>query len=347
MTRATEKDEIRYRIARKMFELVDMVKPTRIIIACDNRKEGKRNYWREGYLARYYATHTKLQCSRTTLGMYVTYNNAWFPYEDGVIGGKLTKKATPKDLQDADTALTTKEVEAFAPKYKGTRKASEWVFDTSREEMDEIFNEAALDLTGLFPDCRIVDAELAEADDIAGVLVGMSHQPHTLATVDSDWHQLIDSPRVTVLDIRGSVPVLVERTPEEVKYDLMVKIVQGDSGDGVAGTWVDGKAGCLGEVKAKIIVDTEAYDTLDASALERNSKLITLGLDTIPKFVQSNILRELKACRRGTKKTTWEEFTLVKREQDILTNTGSVLSQKYSPSSTNVEPIDEEEELPF
>ena len=342
ITRATEEEEIKYRLARRVYELLDLVKPKRVIFACDNKVEGKRNYWRTGYLELYYRKNTKF-FRDTEDRFYVIFDNTLFEYdpETQTLGAKLTKKNTPSDLE---LVIIDSPADKICPKYKGTRKAAEWVFATPKARMDEIFAETLMELTAVVPDSRIVNAELAEADDIAGVLCGLAKTPHTLATLDSDWYQLI-SENVKLVNFGSSELCYIEKTPEEVAYDLQLKILQGDAGDGIKGTWIPGKAGCLGAVKAAKIIEEDKIDTVDVGAYERNRKLITLDIDTIPKIVQKNIKEQVKAKVCSDRELSWEYFTINEKEQRLLTRpTESVLTRKIA----EVDDTEEEEiELPF
>lgn len=335
ITRATESDELRYRIARKCYEMVDKVKPKAVVIAKDNKLNGKRNYWRSGYLARYYSQNIELYSSESSMHEgYVKIDNVFYELNEAFKGAKVSKKNLPADLTFCskgvcDRGLLQEDLDAWAPTYKGTRKSPEWVFETSYEDMEALFDEIALQMTTILPNCRIVDAELAEADDVAGVIVDLYKDDHVLATIDQDWYQLI-SDRVKVINLGTTDLDYVEL--EDIPTWLETKIIQGDRGDGISGTWIDGKSGCLGQVKAAKIVAEGAQHTLNVGAYTRNKKLIVLDCKTIPVMVQSNIKKAIKDKVRATTKSTWDDMTIVERERKILTTSASTLTQKHSPS---------------
>ena len=332
ITRATDIEEVRYRMAKKIFKVLDLVKPTNVIIAKDNKKpDGSRNYWREGYLARYYSQNTELMHSAEESKTYVRFDNTIFEYTEEMLGTKLTKKNTPKDIKLAEFKLIPELIEKFAPKYKGNRSKTEWVFETSREEFLKMADELSESLTHIVPKCRIVNAELAEADDIAGVLTCKGKGiKHTLLTGDGDWSQLINE------DVQVLNPMTLEyleKTQEEAAFELKVKLVSGDSGDGIRGTYIEGKSGCMGAVKALKVATDNTEEELNQPSFTRNKKLITLDLDTIPKMIQKNIMESLKAAKPSNKlDQTWESVGLPKREQEIIIASSSVLTEKHAPS---------------
>lgn len=335
LTRATDKEELRYRIARRVFEILDATKPDSVVIAKDNRTEAGRNYWRSGYLDWYYKRNTELYVSMETGLTYIRFDNQLYVYDfvNNSLHSKVTKKRTPADLKPS-VPPSPEEILSFCPKYKGNRSGREWVFETSPEEIQEVFNQVALDLTAIIPNCRIVDAELAEADDIAGVLTHFfKDQPQIMATVDSDWYQLInDELDHSVYNIAHME--YVNTNTEQVKEDLQLKYVMGDSGDGISGCYIDGKSGRLGAKKAAKVIEDGEIDTINQAVYERNQKLIGLDCDTIPKMIQRNVMEAYGLNERKLEPTTWDDLTLNKLERETLTK-GSILEQKHTPSVVN------------
>ena len=341
MTRMNEIEEIRFRIARKLYPLIDELKPEVIIVAKDNKRDGKRNYWREGYQKLWYSKNIKEGYSPSENLHLVNIDNKWYPIhedEGGIHKGKaFTKKNCPKDIEDPAIPSTVEQLKALAPLYKGNRSKQEWVFEMSEEDFSEAMDQAAIDVCGLAPKGRIVDADLAEADDIGAVLSLKYHEnyQHTLVTIDSDWYQLQRN-NTTIYNIGKEEYV---DTPDVDRF-ILEKIIQGDTGDGVSSTWIDGQAVNIGKTKAPKIVDEGRVGDINEAVLARNKKLITLDLDTIPKIVQKNIIGEASK-KVNTVRTNWMTFTLTKKDIEGLGKTetftvasggGSVLTKKYAPT---------------
>ena len=332
LTRATDTEELKYRIARRVFEILDTVKPDSVIIAKDNRTATGRNYWRSGYLDLYYKNNTELFVSDSLAKYYVRFDNQLYNYNylGATLEGKVNKKDTPADLEPSDSPITPKEIVGFCPKYKGNRSGREWVFETTEEEIRELFNQTALDLTAIIPNCRIVDAELSEADDIAGVITHFFRdQPQVMATVDSDWYQLINKElNHQVYNIAHME--YVDVNTDQAADDLQLKYVMGDSGDGISGCYIDGKSGRLGVKKAKAVIEAGEVDSINKAVYTRNQKLIGLDCNTIPKIVQRYIMDAYGLNERKLEPTTWEDLTLGERERKVLTK-GSILEQVHEP----------------
>jgi len=332
LTRASDIEEVKYRMAKDVFKILDKLKPTNVILAKDYKINGVRQYWREEYLADYHMKNTELYKSESTGESYYRYDNVIYPClslegDVAILGKKLTKKNTPKDLElveDWDREV----IKSFAPQYKGNRSNTDWVFMTPKSEFTKLFDQVAIDLTNIIPNCKILEAEGAEADDIAGVLTRKAPNiPHTLVTGDGDWNQLAENPNVDIMHHINFE--LLETNAEDVKFDLRVKCVAGDSGDNIKGTYVEGQSGCLGAVKALKIVSEGKEDTLYEPSFKRNKKLIVLDLDTIPITIQNNILTDLKESKPSNEECSWEKLGLNQREQQILTQTGNIFTQKY------------------
>lgn len=349
MTRMDEIEEVRYRIARMLYPIVAEHSPEVIIVAKDNKKDGKRNYWREGYLKMWYSKNIKQATSDGEL--YLNIDNKWyktFEDESGVkLGDKLTKKDTPKDLEECNE-LTPEQLKMICPKYKGKRKNAEWVYEMTEEEFNTAMDKAAIDVCGLADKGRIIDADLAEADDVAAVLSLNFHEncQHILVTVDSDWFQLKRN-NTLVYNIYRNEWVDLENPDEFV----LTKIIQGDTGDGVSSTWVDGKSVNIGKTKAPEYLNKT--HELNQEVFQRNTKLIRLDLDTIPKIVQKNITEE---ARKPVKvnRTKWLDFTLTEKNiAELMTPNeqgGSLLSKKHEPSPVTKKVVQynsDDEELPF
>jgi hypothetical protein len=353
LLRATDIEEVRYRMTRDVWQILDLVKPTMVIIAKDYKINGGRQYWRGPFLADYHKKHTEKYISEEQGKTFYRFDNVIYPEVNSfpvTLGKKLTKKEIPTDLTplthwDRDT------IESFAPTYKGNR-VGDWVFETPKEKFTALYNELAVELSQIIPNCRVVEAPNAEADDIAGVLTCKAPDTeHVLVTGDGDWHQLCVNPKVT---IRNHISFdLLEKPIEDIKLDLAVKLVAGDSGDNIKGTYIEGKSGCLGATKAAKIVEDGSQGTLNQISYERNKKLILLDLDTIPQFVQKSILDTLASAKTVINpELSWAKLGLNLKEQAILTKTGDIFGQKYNrtpslPSGASKGKTDEEMEADF
>ena len=329
LLRATDIEEVRYRMTRDVWQILDLVKPTMTIIAKDYKINGVRQYWRGPFLAEYHKKNTEKYISEAHDKCYYRFDNVIYPETNSFpvqLGKKLTKKEIPKDLQlvshwDRDR------IEDFAPTYKGNR-VGDWVFETPKEEFTKLYNELAKDLSQIIPNCRVVEAPHAEADDIAGVLTCKAPGvEHVLVTGDGDWHQLA-SEKVT---IRNHISFdLLDKPLPDIAVQLQEKLVAGDSGDNIKGTYIEGASGCLGATKAKKIVSEGLQHTINQASYERNKRLILLDLDNIPKFVQDSVLTTLRGAKVGLNpELSWEKLGLNLKEQAILTKSGDIFGQKF------------------
>jgi hypothetical protein len=325
-------------MAKSIFQMIEMVNPKAVIIAKDCKINGVRSYWREGYLADYHEKNIEKYHSPAQKSTYYRFDNVIYPSSvfDGeiTIGKKLNKKQIPEDLELVEN-WNRKESLSFTPKYKGNR-GSDWVFETPRVKFTEMWDTLANDLTKIIPNCRVLEAELAEADCIAGVLTHKSPTTkHVLVTGDGDWHQLAINPNVKIM--HHITMDILETTPEELEYDLKVKCVAGDRGDNINGTYIEGASGCLGAIKALKLVQEGREDKLFQPSLDRNRNLIVLSLDTIPKFVQANILAQLREGKTPLDPDySWDNLGINKKERLILSKSENPLSQKYSATPANI-----------
>lgn len=322
ITRATEVDEVRFRIARKIFKLTCQDDYDMVIIAKDYKQDGKRKYWREQWLTDWYLEHHEQLKSGDNY--YLRFDNKTYLVhmnEGGVHREMkpLTKKDTPKDLEKFIYAESDV-IEPLLPKYKG-RRISEWIFEMDKAEFDKAMDQTAIDICGLFKKHRIVEVHNAEADDIGAVIsiaAVKKGNTCTLVTHDSDWYQLLQ-PGVRIWNLSH------EQWMEE-ELDLTHKILKGDSGDGISATWVDGKAGGLGEKKARDVLDQGRIDEVNKAVLARNTKLITLDQIAIPSVVWDAILQATREPQVHPK-TSWEDFTLTRIEQEYI-------QEEYKPILT-------------
>tara|TARA_R110002096_G_scaffold243099_2_gene435175 strand:- start:179 stop:1363 length:1185 start_codon:yes stop_codon:yes gene_type:complete len=348
LLRATDIEEVRYRMTRDVWQILDLVKPTMTIIAKDYKINGVRQYWRGPFLAEYHKKNTEKYISEAHEKVYYRFDNVIYPETNSFpvqLGKKLTKKEIPEDLQlvshwDRDR------IEDFAPTYKGNR-VGDWVFETPKEEFTKLYNDLATDLSQIIPNCRVVEAPHAEADDIAGVLTCKApNTEHVLVTGDGDWYQLVNDK----VSVRNHITFdLLEEPMKKISNDLKIKLIGGDAKDNIKGTYTEGKMGCHAKGKpAQKIVAEGLQHTVNQASYERNKRLILLDLDNIPKFVQESVLTTLRGAKVNLNpELSWEKLGLNLKEQAILTKSGDIFGQKFErtpshPSGASKEPEDTE-----
>lgn len=157
-------------------------------------------------------------------------------------------------------------------KYKGNRDDSNWPFKTSVEEMEDLYAQLLIDLSGAIG-AKVVEDEGLEADDIWG-LVASTSESAVGYTNDSDWAQLCN----------GNISCVNLSTGEITNepYDIRIKWIGGDSGDNVKGcakNKKDGtpaKNGWAHKGAKELLNDPDWTKVVDADELERNRIVTTL-----------------------------------------------------------------------
>ena len=331
ITRPDEISEIRYRVARKLYPIIEELKPFMVVFAIVNKgPNGQRQYWRCDYLEEYYIDNTKVMYSDTTGNFYYKMDNKVFIVEGEELT-RVTKKNTPRDLEETHGAPD----KDLVPKYKGNRANLPWDFQMSKELYRTEMKKLLLELAGTVENSRIVDVHGAEADDIAGVLANTSNQVnHVLYTHDGDWTQL-QSETTHILNLSTDTYL----SPIDTTEFIETKIIQGDSGDGISSTWIIGKAtdirgkDCnLGAKGASTIWANKETHLIEDNVYGRNRMLIELSLDTIPKDIIEGTIKAIKE-KVDYPKYTWDHFTLSPKEQELLLEerTSSILTRKKTP----------------
>jgi hypothetical protein len=329
ITRPDEISEIRYRVARKLFPVIEVLDPFMVVYAIDNKVDGIRNYWRLEYLRKYYEANHEIYYSKSEDAYYFHFDNGYRTLGEEGFTKKLAKKNVPKDLEIAYEYSMDDSIPF--PEYKGSRKNLPWHFEMTKDKYYTAMDTLVKELCGL-RNSRLVDVEGAEADDIAGVLTCSSDSVnHVLYTHDGDWTQL-QSETTHILNLSNGnylEPIDTHKFIEE-------KIIMGDSGDGISSTWIKGKAtdvrgsDCnLGEKGAKTIWDNQETHLINPEVYKRNRDLIQLNLETIPEDTQKGTLEAIKSPQ-DFPETTWDHFTLgpLDREQVLAETTGSILTRK-------------------
>ena len=279
ITRPDEISEIRYRVARKLYPIIEELQPFMVVFAIDNKgPNGQRQYWRCDYLQEYYEKNHEIHYSPEEDTYYYRFDNGWRTLEEDGYSKKLAKKNVPKDLEYLDLTMRRELIGDF-PKYKGNRANLPWDFQMSKELYRTEMGKLLLELAGTVSNSRIVDVHGAEADDVAGVLANTSNQVnHVLYTHDGDWTQL-QSETTHILNLSTDTYLAPIDTTEFIE----TKIIQGDSGDGISSTWIEGKAtdirskDCnLGAKGASTIWAIQETDLIEDNVYGRNRRLIEL-----------------------------------------------------------------------
>lgn len=157
--------------------------------------------------------------------------------------------------------------------YKGNRDNVSWPFQTPSEEMEGLYAALRHDACVSLGATLCQDAGL-EADDIWGILAATSDCKVVGVSVDSDWAQLIDAPRVKIFDFSKNAWM--------EKADIRAKWIGGDSGDNIKGcpkTKKDGtpmKNGWGYDGAVKLLENENWAQGLDEDHLEKNWALTTL-----------------------------------------------------------------------
>jgi hypothetical protein len=303
-----------------------------VVFAIDNKgPEGQRQYWRCDYLEDYYVKNHTVYYSESTGEYYCNLDNGYrlLDAEDN-LSKKLAKKNVPKDLE---VMLIPNPIKF--PKYKGNRANLPWDFQMSKELYREEMKKLLHELAGTVENSRIVDVHGAEADDVAGVLANTSNQVnHVLYTHDGDWTQL-QSETTHILNLSTDTYL----SPIDTTEFIETKIIQGDSGDGISSTWIEGKAtdirgkDCnLGAKGASTIWANKETHLIEDNVYGRNRMLIELSLDTIPKDIIEGTIKAIKE-KVEYPKYEWSHFTLSPKEQELLLEerTSSILTRKKTP----------------
>jgi len=248
---------------------------------------------------------------------YAVIDNKWFYLTGGELSEKpIVKAKLPKDPQPIQVADEVKK--AICPKYKGNRKGSTWPLETPRQPLfDELDRWMAEDLAPVFRGV-VVKAEMAEADDIAGVLAGDFTGNVGLMTIDRDWAQIPIYSKANITIFKGNAfDKMVAMTSEDISY----KFISGDSGDNVSALWlldsVNKKLGAKGATD--LAADPNAIDQVDSEAYQRNVKLMSLSCDQIPKIIQSNIKDAYTEAKKSIPPVkTWQDAGYYPTEQNSV-----------------------------
>lgn len=319
-----EQAEFARNLAATIMYYIERFKPEETLFALDGAK-----YWRYETFDKYYAKHTRVFLEKrvvplkedsskdsidpiTQLVYYLqydkkTYQLVWHDGAEKYIRTKM-KKAEVADMnvgihKKVVTELKREDVPYkimdMFPKYKGNRKESKWDYTTTREEFKLMCVNIAKNLAHTFK-ARILQTESAEADDIA-YLYHQQHSAETMifVTTDSDWHQMLRKG----LFLKFYDPRTmdwVEKTSEQADIGLAIKIISGDSSDGIAGLCPTEGAALIGAKNAEAMVLEHGvpavykhlHTIMPEDMLKRNLQLIYL--ENCPRKVKEEIAEALK-----------------------------------------------------
>lgn len=171
--------------------------------------------------------------------------------------------------------------EAF-PQYKASRKKARSESDTNWKLIYEIIGEVKDEIRTYSP-YRTVEVDTCEADDIIGVLCEkqMTPEPILIISPDKDFVQLQKYPNVRQYSNTQKKWVVPE---EDAETDLLIKVLKGDSGDGVPNVLSDdntfvegGRQGVMSKKKLQALMENpEALGTTVARNVIRNRNMIDL-----------------------------------------------------------------------
>lgn len=342
-------------LAHRLYYLKQVIQPTKVIMAMDSYP-----IWRNKVYDDYYKKNTKyFKCNYTeTSGENVSERECYLlEYDKKVYSVYFSKikdewichKPKKADLEiimsgdvwqyveseevDPDTQISMTELPEnmsdFLPAYKGNRKDAKWPYSLTKKEYKELSGKIVKNISGLMcDDVDIVYGLDAEADDVLTYYINNNSEKDVfMYTVDTDLDQLaIRNMFLKIVRPKGPDSIeIVDRTVESIKYDLMKKILAGDSSDNIAGVSLKDKSTCLSDKGAEKFLTRFEDDTskiypalkeeADSEPLERNLKLIYL--DNIPEYVKGHIQESLDNPIKPKDGFNWKDFGL--EDSDMLT----------------------------
>lgn len=333
-TRPTEAEEGIHRICEWVYALYLEHGWDRLIIAKDTP-----GYWRHEYIADWH-----LRIPR-----YVHADGHYYTLYNGLLH-RITKEAREEDMGGFDaklnklTAPEEKKLlpglvlldswpeempEPSWPRYKGNRKdkADSWQCETSLEQFYSIRDRAA-ERIGLLVKGKTVSVKGAEADDIAAVVASMSRHQVVLMSGDGDWAQLLrQGSHVRFHNLYNNARVEYhEGIAEEIKTELLVKIIGGDAGDNVKGVPRKDRKGrsCLAKDGVKKLMDTmplgEIVPLLDPLYVTKNRAMMHLSQKEIPPYIWAGILEAMRAPEKiySAEPMTWDQLGLTSKERERM-----------------------------
>jgi len=198
----------------------------------------------------------------------------------------------------------------FFPFYKAHRKKARDKSDLDWHLIFDMLAKFRNELREYFP-YKVIDVEGAEADDIIGTLAPrhVMHEDILIISSDGDFLQLQQYNEANRFKIKQYNPAQKKfLVSEDPLKELKMKIINGDSGDGIpnimsAGdTFVTGqrqKRMTEGRMEKYLNEDYTNYDTVANTGFSRNQTLIDLRL--IPADIKNAIINTYEETKPAPK----------------------------------------------
>jgi len=334
-TRRTEAEELAHRVCEWVYSLYNEHKWDKVAIAMDSSP-----YWRHKFMQDWYQQNALVK--EFGGAVYLDFDGAYHLAEVEGESVTLTKQnaASNKKIEAEGEAIDYPE---GWPKprfigYKGNRAKRTWVNETSQEDFKKIQIGLAHRIAPLV-NGHVVAIPECEADDIASMgAIAYKYDELLLISADGDWKQVFRGHHNSLFhNLYNNTRLAWSlELKEQVREQLMLKIIGGESGDCIKGCpRLDRKGwSCVGD-KAKEYIANNELHLLDARYIRRNQKLIEMGQKNLPEDLANKILFELGYAKKVTELPTfgWEDLGLTAREQEYLkleANSNRVFAQWFS-----------------
>ena len=199
------------------------------------------------------------------------------------------------------------------PQYKANRRKGRKDDDKNWTEIFEMLNEIREDISKRSP-FKVIRVEGCEADDVIGTICETNNNPEPILIIspDKDFVQLQRYPNVR--QYSNLQKKWVEPDVDAVT-DLQLKVLQGDTGDGVPNVlspdnvFVDGeKQGRLTKQKKESLLENpESLGTTVARNIIRNRNMI--DLTRTPQHLKDEIVEQYNKKANGSIVTLMSYFT--------------------------------------
>jgi hypothetical protein len=321
-----EIEEFARNMAGNLLALTKRFNPDELVFALDGA-----SYWRYAAYDKHYDTHCEFYKERVALKPLtdgtVPYEDVFYMVHDtrhyritynNDLDKYLVKKLVKAETAELNQKLNDKKskiafldepspkLKALQPAYKGNRTGLAWVYETPKDVFKELTVNLAHQMAKTFG-AKVIQVREAEADDIAYVYdVDNSPDDKVFVTTDTDWHQLLRQ-GVFLKFYNPTMREWVDKTPETARKELAIKIMSGDSGDNIFGTWLKGGTATLPAPNKKNIKANKTEllaiehgdgiykflaENADPDTLRKNYQMVYLA--NCPQKVQKDIRAQLK-----------------------------------------------------
>ncbi len=355
-------------LASDVFELQRRFDPVETIFALDHKLN-----WRVPYFRSYYRKHVEYwkDCTRAHSWVvafdkkvyHCTLDAAtekWFfdkMNKEGLAALELDRVDrwthwpagnTPEWIREAypeapETVHGTADwagLSSIVPEYKGNRKTGKWPFETSKAEFKELGVKIGYNL-GATIGAKVVQVPHAEGDDIVHFASYLwPDRTKIICSIDQDLHQVLSFGQdVQYWDVGKKI--WVDKEIPKVRFDLLCKILGGDSADNICGcslagagstfptvSWEDNGAVKDGKNTVKWVRNAldatggdigAVYRLLDKEAdlpsFERNLNLVYMP--NVPGEVAASIRQALQDATVAPAKYTLEDYGFTERDQRV------------------------------